>query len=342
MVMVLDLDPYVAITQPLPPDGDDRLRALLAWAILAPSPHNTQPWAWSVADGVVELRVDTGRSLSVCDPDGRELVIGCGAALEHLLLRLGAEQVPVTVDELPDPDDDTLLVRVRTGSGEPYEHRPELVAAMALRRTNRTAYHGDPMDSALRSTLDRAGQRFGVESAWLRDAEIRAAIVELIMAADREQMSSAEFRRELAHWMRPKNSSSPDGMQADLLGQRGIAAYVAPLAVRTFDMGKMQAARDGELTEGSPDLAVVWTAADDTAAWLGTGRALARLTLESQTAGLASAYMNQPCEIPAMRAQLARALGIAGHPQLILRYGQAEPVHPASRLPVSQVLRPRV
>jgi hypothetical protein len=192
----------------------------------------------------------------------------------------------------------------------------------------------------LRSTLTRAGERFGVESTWLEDSPSREALVKLIMDADREQMSSAEFRRELAHWMRPKHSSSQDGMQADLLGQRGVAAYVAPLAVRTFDMGKMQAARDRELTAGSPDLAVVSTPADDAGAWLATGRALARLTLEAQAAGRASAYMNQPCELPVARGQLAQSLGIAGHPQLVLRYGLAEPVHPASRLPVSQVLHP--
>lgn len=339
MATELDLDPYEAVEQPLPPVGDDRLRALLAWAVLAPSPHNTQPWSWAVDNGVIELRSDTSRLLRVSDPQGRELVIGCGAALEHLLLRLGAEQTAVTVEELPDPGDTTLLARVRTGTGDPYEYRPDLVAAMAVRRTNRTAYHGDPMDPALRSSLIRAVDRFGVECAWLEDPESRAALAALIMAGDREQMSSAEFRRELAHWMRPAHSASPDGMQSDLLGQRGIAAYFAPLAVRTFDMGKMTAARDGELTAGSPDITVVWTPADDTAAWLATGRLLARLTLEAQAAGRASAYMNQPCEVPAIREQLAQSLRIAGYPQLVIRFGLAESVHAASRLPVSQVLR---
>lgn len=341
MDSLLNLDPYLAVERPLPPAGDDRLRALLAWAVLAPSPHNTQPWAWSVVDGVVELRADTSRLLTVSDPEGRELVIGCGAALEHLLIRLGAEGLALTVEDLSRTGDGVLLARVRTGAGEPYEHRSELVAAMLTRRTNRSAYQGDPMEPSLRSTLTRAGQRFGVESLWLQDSESRKTLVNLIMDADREQMSSAEFRRELARWMRPKHSGSPDGIQADLLGLHGIGAYLAPLAVRTFDMGKMQAARDEELTTGSPDVAVVWTPTDDPGAWLATGRALARLTLEAQAAGRASAYMNQPCEVPAVRARLAQALSITGYPQLILRYGLAEPVHRASRMPVAEVLQHR-
>ena len=334
---LLELDPYLAITEEPPPGGDDRLRALLAWAVLAPSPHNTQPWSWSVRDGIIDLRADNSRLLPVCDPDGRELHIGCGAALEYLLLRLGLDGVPVDVEILPDADDRDVLARVRTGSGQPYENHPDLIHAMATRRTNRTAYHGDPMGQPLRSLLEGSCARFGIELRWLADEATRAAIVQLIMESDREQMSSREFRHELAQWMRPKNSASDDGMAADLLGQRGVAAYVAPLVVRTFDVGKMQAARDQQLTEGSPDLAALWTRADDATSWLATGRALAHVTLLAESAGRASAYMNQPCELPAARQQLARQLKVT-NPQLLLRFGLAEPVHAASRLPVADVL----
>lgn len=312
---------------------------MLAWAVLAPSPHNTQAWAWSVSNGVVELRADRSRLLEVSDPDGRELHIGCGAALEHLLLRLGLDDTPVSVETLPDPGDEQLLARVVTGSGDPYERRPDLVEAIPKRRTNRRAYRGDPVRTELRSVLTEACTRFGISVRWLVDAESRTALAQLIMDSDREQMASPEFRRELADWMRPRNSRSEDGMHADLLGQRGVAAYVAPLVVRTFDVGKMQAARDQGLTEGSPDLVVLSTPSDDPATWLAVGRALARLTLEAEAAGRASAYMNQPCELPGPRARLAEVLEIAGHPQLVLRLGLAEPVHAASRLPVSRVLR---
>jgi len=334
---LLTLDPYLAIAQELPPGGDDRLRALLTWAVLAPSPHNTQPWSWSVRDGIIELRADNSRLLPVCDPDGRELHIGCGAALEHLLLRLGIDGVAVDVEVLPDPDDRDVLARVRTGAGRPYESRPDLVDAMATRRTNRTAYHGEPMTEPLRSSLESACAGFGTNLRWLADEQTRAAAVRLIMESDREQMASREFRHELAQWMRPKHTSSDDGMAADLLGQRGLAAYVAPLVVRTFDVGTMQAARDQQLAEGSPDLAVLWTATDDAASWLASGRALAHVTLLAEAAGRASAYMNQPCELPAARQRLAREAGVTS-PQLLLRFGLAAHVRAASRLPVADVL----
>jgi len=339
MSTLLQLDPYAAIGQPLPSGGDDLLKALLAWALLSPSPHNTQPWVWSVRDGVVELRADDTRLLAVSDADGRELRIGCGCALEHFLLRLGLEGIACRVELLPDAADPLLLARVTTGTGEAPASRPELVEAMAGRRTNRTAYHGEAMPDALRASLDAVCADFGVRTSWVREAGPRAALVDLIMTADREQMASPEFRRELSHWMRPEHSRKEDGMEADLLGQKGVAAYVAPLVVRTFDVGKMQAAKDAQLTEGSPDLVVLSTSADDHAAWLATGRALAHFMLTAMAAGRYSAYMNQPCEVPSARTALALQLGVEGHPQLVLRLGLADPVHAALRRPVAEVLR---
>lgn len=338
MTDLLDLDPYQAIDAPLPDSGDERLTALLAWALLSPSPHNTQPWAWSVTDGVVDLHADYSRQLTVSDPDGRELTIGCGSGLEHLLLRLGQEEIPLSLQEFPDPADRRHLARVATGSGSAYARHDDLVAAMATRRTNRTAYHGDPMDASLRGSLEEAAATFGLRLTWVDDAATRASLVDLIMASDKEQMGSKDFRHELSHWMRPEHSHKDDGMEADLLGEKGVAAYVAPLIVRTFDVGKMQAATDEQLTQGSPDIAVFSTASDDDAAWLATGRALAHVVLRAKAAHRYSAYMNQPCEVPASRVQLAALVGVE-RPQLVVRFGLADPVHAALRRPVAEVVR---
>jgi nitroreductase len=338
MAALLDLDPYVAVQEPVPEEGDQRLSALLAWAVLSPSPHNTQPWLWSVRDGVIELRRDNSRLLGVSDPDGREMVIGCGSALEHLLLRLGIDGDQVTVVICPDPSDTDLLARVTVGEGEPYLNRPELVEQMRWRRTNRTGYRGEPMSTAQRDALLATAASFGVDVYWLDSAAHRDASVDFIMAADRDQMANPDFRKELAHWMRPEHSHQMDGMEADLLGQHGVAAYVAPLIVRTFDVGKMQSAKDASLTEGSPDICVFHTPVDDPINWMATGRALAHFTLEAMSMGRASAYMNQPCEVPHLRAAFRQTLCISGFPQLLLRSGIADETHAALRRPVAEVL----
>lgn len=338
MAEIYELNPYEAVAEAVPAGGDDRLKALLAWALLSPSPHNTQPWSWSVRHGVIELRRDDSRLLTVSDPDGRELVISCGSALEHLLLRLGIDGDPVDVTILPDASDPSLLAQVRVGVGGPYADRPDLVAQMPRRRTNRSAYHGEPMNADERGLLVEAAADFGVEVTWVGDAAGRDVIVDLIMRSDREQMADRAFRKELSHWMRPEHSHQMDGMEADLLGQHGLAAYAAPIVVRTFDVGSSQAAKDAELTEGSPDIFIMSTASDDPADWIATGRALAHFTLGAMTMGRASAYMNQPCEVPSARIELRELFNLAGLPQLVLRVGLADQTHAALRFPVMDVL----
>src|SRR5690349_20878162 len=64
---------------------------VLAAAGLAPSLHNSQPWAFDVTADVIELHADPARRMPVADPRDRELRIACGAALLNLRIALGAK-----------------------------------------------------------------------------------------------------------------------------------------------------------------------------------------------------------------------------------------------------------
>jgi len=60
-----------------------QVRYLAGVACRAPSLHNTQPWHFSVGGDAIELRADASHRLNV-DPDGREMLISCGAALTEI------------------------------------------------------------------------------------------------------------------------------------------------------------------------------------------------------------------------------------------------------------------
>jgi hypothetical protein len=63
-------------------DTDPR-RWILACAILAPNPHNMQPWLANLREpGVINVRVDLECLLPETDPFGRQLFIGLGCFLE--------------------------------------------------------------------------------------------------------------------------------------------------------------------------------------------------------------------------------------------------------------------
>jgi nitroreductase len=71
-------------------DSNDGPLALVRAAILAASPHNTQPWIFKVSPTAIELHIDTQRNVGALDPYLREEHLGTGCALQNLLLAAAA------------------------------------------------------------------------------------------------------------------------------------------------------------------------------------------------------------------------------------------------------------
>jgi nitroreductase len=119
--------------------------ALVRAAILAASPHNTQPWIFKVAPAWIELYVDTGRNTGALDPYLREEHIGMGCALENLLQAAAANGyaatlalVPGKLTPTPSERAQKLLARVELAGGK--RQASELYAAIPQRHTNRGTY----------------------------------------------------------------------------------------------------------------------------------------------------------------------------------------------------------
>ncbi len=74
---------------------------LVRAAILAASPHNTQPWRFKVSESSIELILDRSRFVGDLDPYLREEAIGMGCALENLLLAAPANGYTATVTLFP-------------------------------------------------------------------------------------------------------------------------------------------------------------------------------------------------------------------------------------------------
>ena len=94
-------------------------------ALRAPSVHNTQPWRWRIRSDGVELHADWNRHLVATDPDRRDLVLSCGAALHHLQVALAARGTAVQVRHMPDAEDRGHLapVAVRLGPANARRRR---------------------------------------------------------------------------------------------------------------------------------------------------------------------------------------------------------------------------
>jgi len=154
-------------TRVTPPGSltDEQVHSVLIAAAAAPSPHNSQPWRFRCTPGAIELYADTTRTMPDADPDHRELLLACGAALLNLRLAIRALGVHPAVQLFPDSNQPDLLAVVRLqgrSPAGPVDRR--LAEAIARRRANRRPLAATTVPLSLLNGLRQAAK---IEQAWM-------------------------------------------------------------------------------------------------------------------------------------------------------------------------------
>ena len=315
------------------------LEAAVAYAVLAPSSHNTQPWRFAIEGDALLLFADRTRAMPVADPGHRELLMSCGAALFNLRTALQEWGYAVRTELLPDDSRADLLARVTIAPGRPstMELRA-LVAAMGRRHTHRAPFADTPLPGWLLQELGVAADCEGAWLAALHGPELTRA-AELVGAASRVQLRSGAFRREQATWLRPNATRRPDGIPGYALGMGWLKAALAPIAVALFDAGRMQSRQDIARARRAPALVVVGTEGDSRRDWLVAGQALQRTLLTAAMRGVSASFLNAPVQVQQTRSALLELTARRGAPQVLLRLGYGGEVRATPRRVPTEVLR---
>ena len=299
-------------------------------ALRAPSVHNSQPWQWRISDGVVELHADPNRHLIGTDPDRRDLVISCGAALHHLRVALADLGVSTTTERLPDPEDGTLLAVMRPVDGPVDAHDAALAAAIEERRSDRRAFRDEPVQPA---QLDLLAERAAAQEAGLIPVlsdGARTRLAAVLGEAATSERTVPGYAAELAIWSSRK-AGGHDGIPTGSRTGRHVGPESAGL--RLFPEGQLSQGPH-PLTAG-PDgatLMVLTTPGDGPVDWLRAGEATSAALLVATRNGLATTVLSQAAEVAHTRRQLAdTVLQVPEHAQLVLRVGWAP--HGAAALP---------
>ncbi len=320
-------------------DPAERLRFLLSWALLAPSRHNTQPWLFEIEGHEVRVYADASRSLPATDPDGRELLRACGAALTNLTLAASHFGHATSTEVVRGYRRDGLVARLWLEERQPSTPEiEELFQAIPRRRTNRLPLDGREPPEGLVSQLVREARR---EGAWLRPVEDhqRSLIADLVGEGDEVQWSNPRWRAELSAWTHLTGSARRDGMPAAAHGLSDLAAFLQPMVQRLWNPSRLEAERDRRRARTTRALLVLSTSRDGKEEWVAAGEALQRILLRATAAGLTASYLNQAIEVPQLRSRLREALGEAGLPQVMIRLGYGLEVPAVSRRRVDEVLR---
>lgn len=318
----------------------EQVENLLRTAGRAPSLHNTQPWRFTVLPHTIELHTDPGRALPVADPHGRELRMGCGAALFNLELALNAHGIRPTVTLFPDRDRPGLLAEVRHGGSRAFTpEQDRLLRAVAAWRTNRHPFSDAVVAPPEQHALRRAALD---EGAWLHivsEPAERAALRTIATRALDQQGADPTYQAELAEW----TAVPPERRDGVPVGAGGPLPEPQDAWVRRdFTGGAAPTRVPGKDFEAEPLIAILTAHLIGPTAEVQVGKALQRVLLTATAAGLATSFLSHVTEVPASREELRRLIGGTRPPQAVLRVGYGWPVVATPRRDTEDLIEPPV
>jgi nitroreductase len=313
-------------------------RYLAGVARRAPSLHNTQPWRFTVSGDAIELRADASRRLSV-DPDGREMLISCGAALYGLRLAVRSLGYWPEVELLPGPAGHRPLARVRLGPAAPMTAgERKMLAAVLRRHTHRGPFEAGPLPAGLFALLQDDARAEGATLAAIEPGPALRRLTAIAASAVRRQDRDPRLRAETSRWSHGVTSPARDGVPAHAFPATP-GRMSARLPQRDFDLGRGLGLSPGG-GPPPPVAAALFTAGDSERDWLRSGQALHRLLLRAASQWVFARLNTQPLEDPRTRAAIGDGLGLPGAPQMLLALGVSRTAHVTARRPAADLIGP--
>ena len=331
---------------------DPRLRAL-SHAILAPNPHNRQPWKVDVSvPGQATLYVDTDRLLPHTDPFSRQIVIGLGCFLEVLRIAALEDGLAVETQVFPDgADTDRLDARpvARCVFTPTDAARDPLFAQVPHRRTLK-----EPFDTARpvpQAALDRVlAAATGTEVGGSLAEDSIAALRTLSHEALRIEIETPHTYKEsvdLFRIGRREVEANPDGI--DFSGPMFEAMALTGTFTReaALDPSSLAFTEGLKAVFANTDTAMghLWqvTRTNTRSDQIAAGRDWVRLNLAATAEGLGMQPLSQALqEYPEMAAPYreihARLAPGGGTVQMFARIGYGPDVPPSPRWPLEEKL----
>ena len=325
---------------------DDPRKRALSYALLAPNPHNRQPWLVRLegADALT-LQVDPARRLPATDPLDRQIVIGCGAFLELLAIAAAEEGYRADIVAFPEGEDMKTLdarpvarVTLVAGAGQ----RDPLAAHILARRSNKTVYEPREVAAADLQALADAGRAPGITSVTTADAGLVARLRELTWRAHVKEVTTPAANQESVDLMRigaREVAANPDGIGLEG-GMIEFARRVGIVSRENLADPTSTAFKQGlDLYEkmAMSARAFGWLCNDNRSRGdqLAAGRAYLRMNLKATALGLGvhpwSQALQEYPEMAALYDEARALLGGGGTVQMLYRIGYAQAIGPTPR-----------
>ncbi|MEM5470634.1 twin-arginine translocation pathway signal protein [Hoeflea sp. AS60] len=311
----------------------DPRRNALSHALLAPNPHNRQPWLVDLdTPEVIDLYRDKSKDLPHTDPFSRQLTIGMGCFIELMVMAAAQTGHAVELALFPDGEDGPVARAHLVESGA--EPDP-LFAAVQHRRSCKEPFEARPVTPEHAALLEPFAD-------LITAPEKVSELIELTWSAWKVEVETPRTYKESVDLMRigkAEINAQPDGIDLGgpflsslaLLGQLSREGQLD----QTSSQYTQGVAVYEEMLHATPAYAALTSASNQRTDQIEAGRRWLRLNLAATTHGLALHPVSQCLqEYPEMRHHYDRAhelLAPEGHTvQMLgrLGYGPTTPHSP--------------
>jgi hypothetical protein len=325
-------------------------RRALSWALLAPNPHNRQPWLADLSEeGVVTLYVDLDRLLPHTDPYNRQITVGLGCFLEIMRMAAAEDGYRVDLTLFPEGEDPAGLdgrpVARAVFVADPGVARDPLFAQVPHRRSLKEPYDtARPVPREALAALRAAAVWTAADTTddparvqEMRDLSTEAFVIEF--ATPHTLKESVDLFRIGAREV----DANPDGIDFsgpmfETLGMTGLFTREASLDPDSFPS---RSALDIVTQNMQSGMAYVWhvTPTNTRADQIRAGQDWVRINLAGTALGIGMQPLSQSLqEFPEMAALYARVHEMlapgGGTVQMWARLGYGPEVGPSPRWPL--------
>jgi hypothetical protein len=316
------------------------LAGIVELACRAPSLHNSQPWRLTFEDATLHLFADHTRIGHRTDSEGREVILSCGVALDHLQVAAEADGWATSVDRLPDPHDRDHLASIAfRRAASVTDHDRALGESIGARRTDRLAFAApEPwivLDHLLLSVVDGT-----VAELDVIDDRGRPALADASRRSEANRSDDKTYQTELDWWA--ECSGPDDGIPFSAMASSKEADRVD--VARDFP-SHGSGNRRPQLDRDHSKILVLSTYDDSHENTLRCGEVLSRVLLECTAAGFATCTLTHMIEVETSREMIRTITGRHAEPQVLIRVGRAPVIDPpparTPRRPVRDVLQIR-
>lgn len=320
--------------------SDPRKRAL-SFALLAPNPHNLQPWLVELeGENSIGLYHDTSRRLAHTDPYDRQIIIGLGCFLEQMTIAATLDGLRADVAIYPDGPAGPVARAVFS----PGARVDPLASAIMDRRSCKEPFEPTPIEAAKVAALAPFAtiHTDNPTVKTLRDLTFKAWLVE--WETPRTRNESVELMR----FGKAQINADPDGIA---LGGPFLESLMLARLLTRQDQNDPSSAGYKQSVDlyrdmlmATPAYAVLTTPGNTRADQIAAGRRWLRLNLTTTQTGLALHPVSQSLqEYPEMASHFAAVHDLLAEPghtvQLLGRLGYGPQTPPSPRWPLEAKLR---